>query len=128
MKQTEQELKAALSMKGSELASWKSLVESPAWAWFKKTMEQQRNARLFLVGETPLKAFGEALGQEFMKGEGAGIGLSLMFPYTQIELLTLDINRLSTEIELESIYVQQTTDSAEPGSRVDDQQFSSTGN
>lgn len=120
-------LKAELSAKGSELASWRQLVESPAWAWFKKTMEQQRTSRLFLVAETPLESFGGALGQEFMKGEGAGIGLTLMFPYTQIELLTLDTKRLSTEIEMESDHVQKTSAVAGAGdpSRVDDSTFCS---
>ena len=118
---TEQQLQAELSQKGSELATWKSLIEHPGWAWYKKVMEQQRLSRLFLVSETPLKTFGEALGQEFMKGEGAGIGLSLTLPYTQVELLQLDVNRLSTSIELEKSNVPETTDTASVGgSRVDD--------
>ena len=120
---TEQELQAELSQKGNELATWKSLVEHPAWAWYRKVMEQQRLSRLFLVSETPLKTFGEALGQEFMKGEGAGIGLTLTLPYTQIELLALDVQRLSTSIEMEKSYVSKTAEPAVSGSRIDDPRF-----
>lgn len=124
------DLKSELSVKGNELATWRSLVENAGWALFKATMEQQRKARLFMVGETPLRSFGETLGQEFMKGEGAGIGLSLMLPLTQIELLTLDVERLSTAIEMEASNATKTEGidgsggNSDFSSRVDDNDFS----
>lgn len=117
------DVSAELSKKANELSAWKSLIESPAWEWYKKTMEMQRTARLFMVGETPLKALGDCLGQEFMKGEGAGIGLSLMLPYTQIEILTMDVARLSIEVEQEKENVQEDGNSAESRSRVDDKSW-----
>lgn len=118
-----QEIQANISQKGSELASWRALIESPGWLQYKKFMELQRTTRLFVVAETPLNNFGETLKQEFMKGEGAGIGLSLMFPYTQVELLALDVERLSTQLELEKDNVQKSGEIANAGSRVDSSEF-----
>jgi hypothetical protein len=117
-----QELKNELSRKGSELASWRNLVESAGWKQFKATMEQQRMGRLFAVGETRLESFGATLGQEFMKGEAAGIGLALMFPLAKVEELQRDVTILLTSIELEADNVQETPP-AGSGSRVDNSSF-----
>lgn len=90
-----------LRLKQEEASFWRTLTESSAWGQLKAIMEEQRRIRLFTVAETPLQSFAEAMPQEFMKGEAAGIGLVLTLPYTQLELAKADMAILEVKLEQE---------------------------
>lgn len=99
MKKLEQ-LEGELSQKASLKATWKSFLEHPGWALLEAGLKEQRAGRLLVLAE-PCTTFGSVLPQEFMKGEGSGLGLAMNFPRLQIELLESEVKRLETTIELE---------------------------
>ena len=62
------------------LAVFRSLVKHQGWGLLVKQMLVQEAQRREAVAYTPLKSIDEVTGQEFMKGEAAGIRLMRSTP------------------------------------------------
>lgn len=66
------------------LQDFKELKETKGWKRFLEIAKAQQEVRKHAVILVPLEHLDEALSQEFMKGEYAGIGLLLAIPETEI--------------------------------------------
>ena len=114
-------LEGSLSEAASEVHLWKSFMEHPAWPRFTQMLEQQRKSRL-LVLEAPLGSMSKIMEQEFMKGEGSGLGLASVLPQAQLEMAELEHKRLVAQLELEKD--DDLAKISTTKSRVDDPDFS----
>jgi hypothetical protein len=112
------ELEGKLSQHASILSTWKSLVNHAGWKMYEAILKDQRDTRLLVLGE-PTPNFGAVLPQEFMKGEGSGLGLALTLPRLQIEILESDTKRLETEVQLEKHNESAKEKAVLAGGRVD---------
>lgn len=114
-----EDLENKLSEMASDLSVWQSLMNHPGWKMYEEEMKFQREARLQVLGE-PLKGFGQVFDQEFLKGEGSGIGLAMKYPELRVEILKSDVKRLETTIQLEETNASQVATDVSRG-RVDNE-------
>lgn len=68
----------------SALLDFKAMLKTKGWKRLLEIGKGQQEVRKHSVILTPLKLIDDALSQEFMKGEYAGIGLLLAIPETEI--------------------------------------------
>jgi len=116
------EISGRLSEAASTVATWRGLMDTPAWKNYRAIIEEQVRLRHATICLTPLSSFGKSLEQEFMKGEAAGLGLALALPETQYEMASLDLERLTVELEKEMD--NETSGKSAERSRVFDDDFS----
>lgn len=119
----EDELAGELRAAAEERAFWRALLELPAWQRFVQIIQEQRNVRASTVCLQPISSLGQALAQEFMKGEYGGLGLAITLPQTQLEVAEINIERLNQEIERDQDVNTIAKASEDGRSRVDDEHF-----
>ncbi len=83
------------------LRDFKDLIKSKGWKRLSEVGQAQQEVRKHAVILTPLKELDNALEQEFMKGEYAGIGLLLAIPETEISKYNelIKLNQVKKENE-----------------------------
>ena len=118
-----EELESELHRAIERAAGWRGLLDHPGWVRYKSMADEQIRLRHATICLTPLESFGKSLEQEFMKGEAAGLTLALTLVETQHEMARLDVERLTTAIEMET--TNETAAKQPDGrSRVENDDFS----
>lgn len=115
-------LEGQLSDKSGLLSVLRSFTEHPGWEIFSKMLEAQQNGRKGEVLLQPLSGDNAVYKQEFMKGEISGLALAQVAPFTQIEVLKLEVKTLQEQLERENELEARISD-VSGRSRVDDEQF-----
>lgn len=115
---TKEDLEAKISSVGSRLAVLRHLVESPGWEIYSKLLQDQENLRKGEILLRPLESFSKIPAQEFAKGEVMGLNLAIVMPFTQIEVLTSELQALRLELERENALAKAREDGGSR-SRVD---------
>ena len=92
-------LEAGLSENGSDVATWRSLMEHPGWALMEKRLDHDRRMRALAITANSVRSVGEVFAQEFLKGEASGLGHALSMPQTELEQLELEAKKLAVLIE-----------------------------
>lgn len=112
------DLEGELSEKASLLASWKSLIASPAWKLYESAALTQRQTRLLMLADQ-VTTMGGIFAEQFIKGEASGLGLAAKFPQIQIDMLEMEVKRLRMAVDLEEAHEKQVAVRAECAGRVD---------
>lgn len=79
------------------LKDYKDLMEHRGWKRLVEIAKAQQHERSQRVILTPLESQDQALAQEFMKGEFAGIGVLLAIPQTEVDLYDELLNEADKE-------------------------------
>ena len=85
----------------------KQLVDSEGWAIYRSIVEKQQVVRFDGIILNPLAGIDAAFGQEYMKGEIAGMRTALSMPQAMYETLTEQVRDLRQQRAAEAEGDQQ---------------------
>lgn len=103
MSEKTEELEGKVAEAGQRAHMWKTLMEHPGWKELLKIMNEQVELRQKSVMLTPIGSVGQCFTQEYYKGEGAGIALSLATPEAQFDLAEQERRTFTKLLEVEDV-------------------------
>lgn len=116
-----EQIQGGISEAGSELATWRGLIEHPGWPLLVKKVQEKIAG--YTVGlKQPIVSLDMIPKQEFLKGEVSGLEFVLELPSSEMEQLSAEIQNLNVMEEREKDAIKAETSA--PESRVESSQFS----